>query len=203
MSYIYRYSKTSPQISSIDYPSIAFLTSNPIVERVKGISGRQGSSSGYAGAYASLTAVFRVSLSAYTRIRTLLVCIALVEASLLFSPLHAKSPLSGAQRGAGVQNRFCGPQCFQLSQSLCRAFSPAFLVVPTKSMIQAPSIPFIGGKRNEPSKFYPKAHAMERVNRIVFVDASVPNALRASILLFSIFFCRTHSFSSATTSTNH
>ena len=116
MSYIYRYSKTSPQISSIDYPSIAFLTSNPIVERVKGISGRQGSSSGYAGAYASLTAVFRVSLSAYTRIRTLLVCIALVEASLLFSPLHAKSPLSGAQRGAGVQNRFCGPQCLQRSQ---------------------------------------------------------------------------------------
>ena len=38
-----------------------------------GISRRQGSSSGCAGAAASLTAVFRVSASAYTRIRTHLI----------------------------------------------------------------------------------------------------------------------------------
>ena len=43
-----------------------------LVETV-GISRRQGSSSGCAGAAASLTAVFRVSASAYTRIRTHLI----------------------------------------------------------------------------------------------------------------------------------
>ena len=85
--------------------------------------------------------------------------------SFVRSPIH----------GAGVQNRFCGPQCFQRSQRFCSAFTPAFLAAPTKSMILTPSIPYIGVNRNEPSDFYPKAHAMERVYKSQFLYPSIFN----------------------------
>ena len=36
----------------------------------------------------------------------------------------------------------------------------------------------VGEKRNELPDFFPKAHVMEQVNRIVFVDASISNTYR-------------------------
>ena len=43
----------------------------------------------------------------------------------------------------------------------------------------------VGEKRNELPDFFPKAHVMEQVNRIVFVSSSIFNGSRAPVRFFS------------------
>ena len=64
--------------------------------------------------------------------------------------------------GSGEQKRFCRPQCFQRSQSLCSTFlqlSADFLQL-ISDLSQA-----VGEKRRELPEMSPKAHPMEQVNK--------------------------------------
>ena len=59
----------------------------------------------------------------------------------------------------------------QISSNFCSISSNLFL---TRDV----SFRSVGEKRNELPDFFPKAHVMEQVNRIVFVDASISNTYR-------------------------
>lgn len=77
-------------------------------ERVKGISGCQGRLSGAAcSGLRSLTAVFRVFDSLYTRIRTLLFSLRREFNSYRLIPIKMDGVMPSIFIGAGEQNHFC------------------------------------------------------------------------------------------------